>query len=127
MINDHPALGNLSLDFRDSTGKANKTVILAGENGCGKTAILETIFKALGPPSALSRLEGERTRATVFIEPDEDIPEILDQNFVAMGDIPFDDDWIAFNGFAVRIFQNLTETEAAFGDRYIFNMRKKMD
>lgn len=42
IINDY-ILGNLELDFRDSSGKAIETIILAGENGVGKTRILEII------------------------------------------------------------------------------------
>lgn len=40
---DHPRLGNLSLEFANHNGKATNNIILAGENGTGKTAILEAI------------------------------------------------------------------------------------
>lgn len=41
---NHPVLGNLKLDFcRD--GKPNDTIIIAGENGVGKTAILEALHQ----------------------------------------------------------------------------------
>jgi predicted ATPase len=40
----HPILGNLELDFtNNSTGKPFNTILIAGENGTGKTTILETI------------------------------------------------------------------------------------
>ena len=44
---NHAILGNLELDFTDETGEAVDTVILAGENGCGKTAFLESIYEML--------------------------------------------------------------------------------
>lgn len=39
----HHILGNLELNFTDKTGKVYNTIILAGENGTGKTTILNTI------------------------------------------------------------------------------------
>lgn len=36
-------IGNLELDFCKSGNEAYNTIVLAGENGCGKTAILEAI------------------------------------------------------------------------------------
>lgn len=40
---NHDVLGNLELDFLDAYGKPYNAIILAGENGTGKTTILETI------------------------------------------------------------------------------------
>ena len=40
---DHPILGNLELNFTNSSGKPYNTIVLAGENGTGKTTILETL------------------------------------------------------------------------------------
>lgn len=40
---NHSILGNLKLDFTDKKGNPVDTIILAGENGCGKTTILEEI------------------------------------------------------------------------------------
>lgn len=41
---DHPTLGNLELDFTKDGGKnIFNTIIFVGENGCGKTSILESI------------------------------------------------------------------------------------
>ena len=41
---NHPILGNLELDFiNPATNKPYSTIVLAGENGTGKTTILETI------------------------------------------------------------------------------------
>lgn len=44
---DHPILGNLALDFCGRDGKAVDTVILAGENGCGKSTILNSLFRII--------------------------------------------------------------------------------
>ncbi len=41
---DHPILANLYLDFTNENGEAQDTIILAGENGCGKSTILNTIY-----------------------------------------------------------------------------------
>lgn len=46
----HNILGDLSLDFTDETGNPVDTVILAGENGCGKTLILEELYNFAMPP-----------------------------------------------------------------------------
>lgn len=40
----HPVLGNLSLDFCDAEGKSIDTIILAGENGTGKSSIINAIY-----------------------------------------------------------------------------------
>ncbi len=45
----HPALGDLYLDFVDpGSDAAFSTVVLAGENGCGKTQILQEIYSIFG-------------------------------------------------------------------------------
>lgn len=41
--NNHAILGNLELDFTKTDGTPYKTIVLAGENGTGKTTILETL------------------------------------------------------------------------------------
>lgn len=40
---NHSILGNLELDFTNASGIPYNTIILAGENGTGKTTILETL------------------------------------------------------------------------------------
>ncbi|MBA1363912.1 AAA family ATPase [Burkholderia gladioli] len=48
-FNNHKVLNNLALDFVDPiTNEPFDTVIIAGENGCGKTAILEEIYSTIG-------------------------------------------------------------------------------
>ena len=41
---NHPILKNLILNFCDSTGHAVDTVIIAGENGTGKSTILNFLY-----------------------------------------------------------------------------------
>lgn len=41
--NNHPILGNLELDFADQNGVPYRNVLLAGENGTGKTSILKSL------------------------------------------------------------------------------------
>jgi predicted ATPase len=49
---DHPILGNLELDFSNSsTSSPFETVLFAGENGTGKTTILETLSTFLNRKS----------------------------------------------------------------------------
>ena len=43
-IKDNPIIGNLSLDFTDGNGNTIDTIILAGENGVGKSYILNSIY-----------------------------------------------------------------------------------
>ena len=44
---NYNALGNLELDFSKSDGTAYNTIVLAGENGTGKTTILDTLVSYL--------------------------------------------------------------------------------
>ena len=41
---DHPILGNISLNFTDKEGKTVDNIIIAGENGCGKSVLLNELF-----------------------------------------------------------------------------------
>lgn len=41
---NNPFFGNMTFDFTDYTGKIVDTIIIAGENGCGKTRLLDIIF-----------------------------------------------------------------------------------
>ena len=41
---NHPILKNLELDFCDANGNAADTVIIAGENGTGKSSLLNYLY-----------------------------------------------------------------------------------
>lgn len=45
--NNHPVLGNLKLELTKADGTPYNTIVIAGENGTGKTTILETLSKFL--------------------------------------------------------------------------------
>lgn len=42
---NHPIFGDLQLDFTDAEGKTINTIIIAGENGVGKSLLLNSIFE----------------------------------------------------------------------------------
>ncbi|WP_026491139.1 AAA family ATPase [Butyrivibrio sp. XPD2002] len=44
----HPILKDLKLDFCDLSGNPVDTVIIAGENGVGKSTVLDALYKAVG-------------------------------------------------------------------------------
>ena len=44
---DHPVLGNLELNFCDTYGNPVDTVIFAGENGVGKSTVLQSLYNAV--------------------------------------------------------------------------------
>lgn len=44
--NNHPILGNLTIDFTKDDYSAFDTIVLVGENGAGKTTIIESIFNS---------------------------------------------------------------------------------
>ena len=54
--NNHEILGNLELDFTKADGSPYSTIILAGENGTGKTTILETLSTFLLASGEISHL-----------------------------------------------------------------------
>lgn len=44
---DHPILKNTELNFVGADGKAVDTVIFAGENGCGKSTIINELYNSI--------------------------------------------------------------------------------
>ena len=73
-IRDFRGIDRLELDFRGPDGHPNSLVVLAGPNGCGKTAVLEAalmlaggveLITGLRPASDPSRCEGLRASCRV--------------------------------------------------------------
>lgn len=58
-LTNHPGIGDIDLDLTDN-GSVPQVVVLAGGNGCGKTAILEAIqftFESIGHPLDIGTIE----------------------------------------------------------------------
>lgn len=68
---NHPILGNLKLSFEKSDGSLYNTIILAGENGTGKTTIMETLstFLNLGSIAPFEYLRYDLAGTTYQITP----------------------------------------------------------
>ena len=76
--NNHEILGNLELDFQKADGTAYNTIILAGENGAGKTTILETIanFLNLGSVDCFEYIKYDANGENYSITPHEVNPRL---------------------------------------------------
>ena len=72
--NEHKVLGGLELDFCNPDGKPCNTIVMAGENGTGKTSILQTLFDFLNLSSftPFDYLEYEADRGRFRLTPVED-------------------------------------------------------
>lgn len=57
---NHKILGNLELNFTKPDGTPYNTIVLAGENGVGKTTILETLATFLNLETILIVTGGRR-------------------------------------------------------------------
>lgn len=44
---DNPVLNNLSIDFCNMDGNAAETIIIAGENGAGKSTVINELYKVV--------------------------------------------------------------------------------
>ena len=44
-LSNHPVLGNLELDFTDSSNQAVDTVIIAGNNGTGTRSFVQLLYQ----------------------------------------------------------------------------------
>ena len=81
---NHPILGNLELDFvNHATNKPFSTIVFAGENGCGKTTILETLntFLCIGSFKPFDTIEYEVGEGEVYIIQHPRIPKSNDTFF----------------------------------------------
>lgn len=77
-IINNPVLGNINLDFTDAEGNIIDTIIFAGENGCGKTTLLECLSLHN------NNLEENESR-NYILEIDEKTSEILKTTLVRVG------------------------------------------
>ncbi len=74
-VEGHPVLRDFELDFRDSSGNAASNVILAGENGVGKSVILDLIAN-LSSLTFVRKKQSLKTRFHLHFDREE-----LDQLF----------------------------------------------
>ena len=58
-IRDFRGIDRLDLDFRGPDGHPNSLVVLAGPNGCGKTAVLEAALILAGGDELITGLRGQ--------------------------------------------------------------------
>lgn len=76
--NNHEVLGDLELNFQKADGTAYNTIILAGENGAGKTTVLETIatFLNLGSVACFETMKYDINGETYIITPNDTNPNL---------------------------------------------------
>lgn len=67
---NNPFWGNSELRFTDDSGKIMDNIILAGENGCGKTQLLNSIYEFSTLPIG-GVVTSERRKFTVELSPEE--------------------------------------------------------
>ena len=108
LFRDHPILGNLILDFCGRDGKAVDTVIFAGENGCGKSTVVNAIYQALGTSLRnFSRVEWE----------DDGINHFVDIEISKYGLIGKDDSGQSVSGgISLSVFGNAKTLKGIFSD-----------
>ena len=58
-LKNHPILTNLELDFTDEDNKSVETLILAGENGTGKSTFADLVAGLIKPQQGEITLNGE--------------------------------------------------------------------
>lgn len=83
----HPILGDVSFDFTDAQGRTVDTIIIAGENGCGKSLLLS--FMNTYNPSMAAKQLGYTMHVEVefsdddiqLLKGDKDFFNILGQRF----------------------------------------------
>ncbi|MDO4271463.1 MAG: hypothetical protein Q4C83_00550 [Candidatus Saccharibacteria bacterium] len=72
--NNHNILGNLELNFTKPDGSVYNTIVLAGENGTGKTTVLETLstFLSLGSVESFEYIKYTIDNTLYTIIPEQD-------------------------------------------------------
>lgn len=101
---DHPILGDLEFDFRGPDGNAVDTVIIAGENGTGKSTLLDILY-------AITSGSGHDTSYSVEFDIHSDSTEdwhkvsfqyIVDNSWSSTLLVQVDDE--PYDGFGTRDF-----------------------
>ena len=108
--NNHAILGNLELDFTNKNGKAEDMIFIAGENGCGKTTIINNIFDMFSH----SRVNRGGSFSYYLELNDEDV------NFVKRNK----PDW--FSGFAQKELRIDRYANLEYEEIYIHGEKKKV-
>lgn len=79
-LENHYILGNLFLDFTNENDEPCDTIIIAGENGCGKTSILDLIFNF----SDFEPMEIPRGKVEIEIEvSDEEFKSLKSAHYIS--------------------------------------------
>lgn len=124
---NHSILGNLKLDFTDKKGNPVDTIILAGENGCGKTTILEEISNLWDRAKHNASYKGKYITAKIYLDKKEvgqitqkiieaGRDDIIPRNSTGVFVIKSDLATKAWEGFDVKYQQN----EILVSINYIF-------
>lgn len=103
---NHSILGNLKLDFTDKKGNPVDTIILAGENGCGKTTILEEISNLWDRAKHNASYKGKYITAKIYLDKKE-VGQIT-QKIIEAGR----DDIIPINSTGVFVIKSDLATKA---------------
>lgn len=81
-LSNHPILGNVNFDFTDKQGRTVDTIIIAGENGTGKSVLL-SLLNSYNPLLSAKQL-GYSMRVEVELSADEISSLSGDKDFVNM-------------------------------------------
>lgn len=110
VYNNHNILGNLELDFTNKNGKAEDMIFIAGENGCGKTTIINNIFDMFSSV----RVNGEGLLSYYLELNDEDV------NFLKKNK----PEW--FSGFAQNELRIDRDANLEYEEIYIHGEKNKV-
>lgn len=103
---NHPILRNLKLDFCNKEGRPVDTVILAGENGCGKSSILKALFDLVSrrPENEESGLQFE----ALFVLQIDDKVETVKYCYKPVGTTP-QPFFVTEDGFDELVYSSKTD------------------
>ncbi len=82
-IKNNPILGDINLDFTDKEGNIIDTIIFAGENGCGKTTLLDCLTNF----NSLENFAKNESRH-FYLEIDENLSNMLLDSTYPLGKKP---------------------------------------